>query len=94
MLLKRNWIPFLISTDQKIRITVKLYSILRHRDGKIVNMLELDLPAGASVKQVLDDLQVNEELEAILAINDEVVDATTILKEGDRLSLIPSVAGG
>lgn len=84
----------MISTDQKIRITVKLYSILRHRDGKIINMLELDLPAGASVQQVLDDLQVNEELEAILAVNDEVVDAENILYEGDRLSIIPSVAGG
>jgi len=90
----RNWIPFLISIDQKIRVTVKLYSILRHRDGKIINMLELDLPVGSSVQQVLDHLQVNEELETILAVNDEVVDAATILHKGDRLSLIPSVAGG
>lgn len=84
----------MISTNEQIRITVKLYSILRHRDGKIVNTLELDLPAGASVQHVLDDLQVNEELEAILAVNDEVVDGSTILQEGDRLSIIPSVAGG
>ena len=83
-----------ISTEQKIHITVRLYSILRHRDGKIIDRLEMDLPPGSSVQTALDSLQVHEELEAILAVNDEVVDAANILQEGDRLSIIPSVAGG
>jgi molybdopterin converting factor small subunit len=83
-----------ISTEHRIHITVRLYSILRHRDGKIIDRLEMDLPPGSNVQTVLDDLQVHEELEAILAVNDEVVDAGNVLKEGDRLSIIPSVAGG
>ncbi len=83
-----------ISTEQKVHITVRLYSILRHREGKIVDRLEMDLPPGSDVQTVLDVLQVNEELEAILAVNDEVAEASKVLQEGDRLSIIPSVAGG
>jgi molybdopterin converting factor small subunit len=77
-----------------IRITVRLYSILRHRDGEIVDRLELDLPPASTVLDVLERLQVPLDLEVVLAVNDKVVTVDTPLAEGDLLALIPAVAGG
>jgi molybdopterin converting factor small subunit len=77
-----------------IRITVRLYSILRHRDGEIVDRLELDLPPASTVLDVLEQLQVPLDLEVVLAVNDRVVTVDTALAEGDLLALIPAVAGG
>jgi len=77
-----------------ITISVRLYSILRQRDGRIVDRLELDLPPGSRVDYVLRKLDVPEDLELVLAVNDEVTDVTAVLQDHDRLSIIPAVAGG
>jgi sulfur carrier protein ThiS len=77
-----------------ITVTVRLYSILRHREGKIVNRLALELPAGSSPLDVLERLEIDPDLEVILAINSDIADAEAQLQEGDLVSIIPAVAGG
>jgi molybdopterin converting factor small subunit len=77
-----------------IQVTVRLYSILRHRDGDIVDRLELDLPPASTVLDVLTRLDIPLDLEVVLALNDKVVPLDTPLSEGDLLALIPAVAGG
>jgi molybdopterin converting factor small subunit len=74
---------------------VRLYSILRHRPGgDIVSNLDVDLPPGATVAQVRRLLQVPPDLEVIVAVNGDIAGEDTPLSDGDRLSLIPSIAGG
>ncbi len=77
-----------------IHITVRLFSILRHRDGQIIDRLELEMPAGSCIGDVLERLQVVAELEPVLALNNEVADESAALADGDQLAIIPSVAGG
>ena len=77
-----------------MQITVRLYSILRHRNGDIVDCLELDLPENSTILDVLALLQVPDDLEIVLAVNEEVVKVDTTLSDGDLLALIPAVAGG
>lgn len=77
-----------------IHITVRLYSVLRHRDGRIVDRLALDLPPGSFAGDVLRLLAVDLRLEPLLAVNDELATEATPLADGDRLAIIPSVAGG
>jgi sulfur carrier protein ThiS len=77
-----------------ITVTVRLYSILRHREGKIVNRLALELPAGSSPLDVLERLEIDPDLEVILAINADIADSEAQLQEGDLVSIIPAVAGG
>jgi molybdopterin converting factor small subunit len=77
-----------------IRVTVRLHSILRHRDGEIVSQLELDLPPASTVRDALLVLRVAEELEPVVALNDEVVNEAALLDDGDHLAIIPAVAGG
>ena len=81
-----------------MRITVKLFAILRERAG--VSELTLELPGGAAASAATDVLRerypgLSELLpRAAVAVNREYVDAGTMLKDGDELALIPPVSGG
>ncbi len=68
--------------------------MLRHREGKIVDRLELDVAAGSRTGDVLRLLEVKDNLKAILSINDKMVGEDALLADGDVLSIIPQVAGG
>jgi molybdopterin converting factor small subunit len=77
-----------------VRVTVRLYSVLRHREGRIVDRLALDLPPGSRAGDVVRLLAIDPRLEPLLAVNDELATEATPLADGDRLAIIPSVAGG
>jgi molybdopterin converting factor small subunit len=82
------------STSDTIHVTVRLSSVLRHRDGKIVDRLEMGLPAGSRAADVLKRLDVAEDMEPFLSLNDELVKKDALLSDGDVLTIIPAVAGG
>ena len=83
-----------MSSGRHISVTVRLYSILRQRDGQIVNRLELELPAGSQIADVLSLLNVPRNLELVLAINDQIVAESAMLQDQDLLRIIPAIAGG
>jgi molybdopterin converting factor small subunit len=82
------------SKPDTIRVTVRLFSVARHRDGKVVDRLELILPAGIRAADVLRRLRISRDLEPALSINDALVKGSARLADGDTLSIIPMVAGG
>jgi len=76
-----------------MRVTVRLFAILRQRAGR--DTLELDLPDGARVSDALaevDDLAGG--LTLVMAVNREYAAADHPLAAGDELALIPPVSGG
>ena len=76
-----------------MRVTVRLFAILRQRAGR--DTLELDLPDGARVSDALaevDDLAGG--LKLVMAVNREYAAADHPLAAGDELALIPPVSGG
>jgi len=76
-----------------MRVTVRLFAILRQRAGR--DTLELDLPDGARVSDALaevDDLAGG--LTLVMAVNREYAGADHPLAAGDELALIPPVSGG
>ncbi len=77
-----------------LHITVRLYSVLRHREGGITDRLELELPPGSRSRDVLKVLGVSRELEVVLALNNKVVVDNVPLQDGDQLAIIPAVSGG
>lgn len=78
-----------------IRVDVRLYTILRHRpDGQIRGSLTLELDDGATVSQVLQALDVPDDLPIVISVNEQSAQPTTVLKAGDRVELIPAIAGG
>jgi molybdopterin converting factor small subunit len=77
-----------------MQVSVRLFSVLRHQPGGLADRLLLKLPMGARVKDVLDLLKIDKDLEIFIAVNHEVSSEDHLLTDGDELSLIPAVAGG
>jgi molybdopterin synthase catalytic subunit len=80
-------------------IRVRLFAMLRERAGS--GSLELRLAPGATVADALAALERDERLAELLArlplrlaVNRDYADATTELRAGDELALIPPVSGG
>ena len=76
-----------------MRVTVRLFAMLRQRAG--TDELELELPDGARVDDVLDRLaDLAAGMPLVLAVNREYAQPDHPLQPGDELALIPPVSGG
>ena len=76
-----------------MRITVRLFAILRERAGR--DALELDLPEGARVADAIDAVDdLAGGLSLVMAVNREYASRDQRLEAGDELALIPPVSGG
>lgn len=85
-------------SDPSITIVVKLFAAYQEACG--VSELRLAFPAHTPVQGVLDTLlQEHPELEkwrqlTRFGINLQLVEADTLLRDGDEVVLIPPVSGG
>jgi len=77
-------------------ITLKLFAGLRVLDarGGKTGGGEVEAPEGATVAQVLEELEVPLKEAKIILVNGLHAKPETVLKEGDRLSVFPPVGGG
>ena len=81
-----------------MRLTVRLFAILRERAG--AESVEIELAEGATADDALQALRAQpgldllERLPVRLAVNREYVDGQRVLASGDELAAIPPVSGG
>jgi molybdopterin synthase catalytic subunit/molybdopterin converting factor small subunit len=76
-----------------VRVTVKLFAGLRERAGAAER--EVELGAGARVRDVWELLALGDEPEGLLyAVNKEYTGRERELADGDEVALIPPVSGG
>jgi sulfur carrier protein ThiS len=77
-------------------VTVRLHTVLRRKTPEgIVDRLELDLPPGATVADVLNALEIGPRRENILlVVNGRIVKPDHALDRGDEVRLIPAMSGG
>jgi molybdopterin synthase sulfur carrier subunit len=79
-------------------VNVKLFAGLQGLVGKPV--VELTLPAGATVAQLRDKMvEEYPVLEAFIStlvcsVNEEMVESDHVLADGEKVELIPPIAGG
>ena len=76
----------------RIRVDLQAYLEDYSPDGQ--DKFSYELPDGATVADLIHKLGVPEELASVITIGDEAVDASQALTEGDRVTVIPPVAGG
>ncbi len=82
----------------RMKVTVKLFAIVRDRAG--VSDVALDLPEGATIASAAGQLAKKfPAIEAFLprcafALNLEYTSISEPLKDGDELAVIPPVSGG
>jgi molybdenum cofactor biosynthesis protein MoaC len=82
-----------------MRVSVRLFAILRERAG--ADAVELELAPGATVAEALRELSRHEALGDVLArmpirlaVNRDYADEHTELAPSDELALIPPLSGG
>jgi molybdopterin synthase catalytic subunit len=82
-----------------MKVTVRLFAILRERAGR--DSIELSLPEGATVGDAVEALgseaglaDVIGRLPVRMAVNREYADDSAELAQGDELALVPPVSGG
>ena len=81
-----------------MQVCIRLFAAFREAVGR--SELTVDAPAGSTVGQVVDRLRADYPSlgpaadNAMLALNQEYVDPSAPVADGDELALIPPVSGG
>jgi molybdopterin synthase sulfur carrier subunit len=79
-----------------VKVFVKLYALLRkHHPGPNRSIpLEVELPEGAVVADLVPVLNLPGEIVRSAFVNNEAAQLQTALKDGDQVGLFPPVVGG
>lgn len=79
-----------------MKVYVKLFALLReHHPGPNRSIpLEVELPEGAVVSDLVPLLNLPAKLVRNAFINNATATLTTELKDGDKVNLFPPVVGG
>ena len=77
-----------------ITVTVRLYSILRHRDGRVVDKLVRELEDGSTLEDLLVNLKIQDEKDILAAVNGKTASLNIRLGDGDSVALMPLISGG
>jgi len=79
-----------------MKVYVKLYALLRkHHPGPNRSIpLEVELPDGAIVSDLIPTLHLPTELVRSPFVNNAAAKLDTVLKDGDQVALFPPVVGG
>jgi molybdopterin synthase catalytic subunit/molybdopterin converting factor small subunit len=75
-----------------MKVSVRLFAVLRERAGS--NIVEVELPDGATVREAIAALPVAQGVPVVMAVNREVAAEDVVLRPDDELALIPPVSGG
>lgn len=79
-----------------MRVKVKLYALLRqhHPGPNRSEPLELELPEGARVRDLVPALSLPDKYVKSAFVNNEARDLDWPLSDGDMIGLFPPVVGG
>ena len=77
-------------------VTVRLHTILQRQTPQgVLRNLDVELPVGSTVGDLLGQLEIELGPEALLlVVNGRLVEVDHILKPGDRVNLMPALSGG
>jgi sulfur carrier protein ThiS len=79
-----------------VRVIAHLHTILQRQTPEgLVRRLEVDLPGGSRVADLLLSLEISLPLDALLlAVNGRVAGPEQLLEEGDQVNIMPAISGG
>ena len=79
-----------------MKVTAHLHTILQRQTPEgLIRRLEVELPGGSRVADLLVKLEIMLPIDALLlAVNGRVADPEQILKEGDQVNIMPAISGG
>lgn len=79
-----------------MKISVKLLANYRKRlpEGTPGNRVEIEIPAGVEVSEVLAEFNVPADSESVVLVNGRVPEPGQKLQQGDAVCAFPAIAGG
>jgi sulfur carrier protein ThiS len=77
-----------------MKITVELRGYLDQYAPTEQATFPYEMPDGATVRDVLARLHIPDDLASAAIVGGEATDTTRVLAEGDRLTIVPPLAGG
>ena len=77
-----------------MRVTVELQAYLEQYSPSGQAVFEYTLPDGAAVQTLINELKLPDEMAGVIVLNDRNADFDDPLHDGDRVTLIPPLAGG
>ena len=77
-----------------MQVTVELQAYLAQYSPSGDPVFPCTLPEGATVQTLMRLLDVPEEMASVIVLNERSGDFEDALNEGDRVTLIPPLAGG
>ncbi len=79
-----------------MKVEVRLFATLQSYlpAGAHGDAVSLDLPSGATVREVVESLRIPGELACLTVVNGRDADPEQVLAPGDELALFPPLAGG
>jgi sulfur carrier protein ThiS len=78
----------------RMKVRVELQSYLDQYAPGDDPKFSLEIPDGATINDVIRKLGIPVDQAAVLTLGDDAAEPTQVLKDGDRVTVIPPVAGG
>jgi molybdopterin converting factor small subunit len=76
----------------KVRVELQAYLLQYSPDD--IAVFDYEMPEGASVGDLIRRLHVPEDLASVIIVGDSNTTTAHVLTEGDRVTLVPPLAGG
>jgi len=79
-----------------MRVTVKLHATLKKHlpPGSSEDGIELEVREGATVAEVIERLGIPAKHAGMLVSDDEYLERTTVVRDGQEIDVFPPLAGG
>lgn len=77
-----------------MKITILYFASLREAVGSPSNQLETDNPLTANQAWNISTNKMERPSNTLISVNQEYVNAETLLNDGDELAFFPPVTGG
>jgi len=79
-----------------MKVDVRLFATLQPYlpAGTAGDGISLDLPAGATVRDVVESLKIPGELACLIVVNGRDAGPDQVLVPGDELAMFPPLSGG
>jgi molybdopterin converting factor small subunit len=77
-----------------MKVKVELQAYLEQYSPNGNDLFDYEIPDGARVQDLVTKLGIPGDLASVIIVSDQNTDPSYALKEGDRVILIPPLAGG
>jgi len=86
----------MVTSDLASRITVYLHTTLQRQTSEgLQDRLELSLPPGSTLADLLQHLAIDSPEEyLLLVVNGRLAELSQPLQSGDQVHLMPAISGG